>query len=133
MHPFEGSPHMAGAQRPHLADTPYDLASTLPTAARGVSNRTLYFQQAPRHQTVMARPTSAQMAKVWRPGSGGRGQRSHQVVLGGPWRPYPSPGSACGLTQKWCLQASGVRQNPWAFREVARDLPRLPFYFTDPA
>lgn len=63
-------------QQPQLADTPYDLASTLWTAVQGVSNSTLYSQQAPRHQAVMVRPTSTQMAKASCPGSGDRDQRS---------------------------------------------------------
>ena len=57
-----------------------------------------------------------------------RWQRS-ALPPGSPRWPYPSPGSACALTQKWCLQASGVR----GLSERWQGLARLPFYFTDPA
>lgn len=99
---------MAGTQQPHLADCSAgnQQPHVVPPAGTQTPDRE-------------ARPTSAQMAKAWRPGSGGRGQRSHQVVLGGPG----------GLTQVLAQHAicpemvpSGQRgeAEPWAFREVQR-------------
>lgn len=84
--------------------------------------RAWYSQQARSPQSVMARPTSAEMAKTWCSGAGGREHHSRLVVQDGPpcftevARAGPAGGMGC----------AAVPRN-WA------RLPHLPFYFTVPA
>lgn len=80
--------------------------------------RAWYSQQARSPQSVMARPTSAEMAKTWCSGAGGREHHSRLVVQDGPpcftevARAGPAGGMGC----------AAVPRN-WA------RLPHLPFFY----